>query len=333
MKTVVSLQDLVDSEIRPQPLVDEYHRLLQRDLRARWRPDTLRDVPCPGCGNSESTPAFAKFDAHYRECTRCRSLFVSPRPDEAALVAFYREAESAGFWRTHVWPMTAASRLDKLARPRAEWVLEGLAEYAPAASRGVDLSPYGRPVAEELARAGKEMRSAGWVADLDSGEDAVVPASPAVSGQLPALGPCDFVTAFDVFDRAAEPRALTSALERTIAPGGLLFLTATNADGFDVRVLWDRAAVFAPPDKLNVLSIDGLLTLLAAPAWEVLEVSTPGMFDVEHVRRAMEADPAAPWPPFVRALMRRGPRALEDFQEYLQRHRLASFARIVARRR
>jgi SAM-dependent methyltransferase len=174
-----------------------------------------------------------------------------------------------------------------------------------------------------------------WLADLD------VPRAPAGARVQPLTldtlaqaGPADFVTAFDMIDRAPDLPALASRLARVLRPGGLLFLTAPNADGFDLQVLWDRYPALTPPDKLNVLSIAGLQRRLAAPDWELLEVSTPGMFDVEQVRRVVEAAPRAEWPRFVRTLLTaRDSGAQRDFQEYLQRHRLASFARVVARRR
>ena len=37
--------------------------------------------------------------------------------------------------------------------------------------------------------------------------------------------------------------------------------------------------------------------------WELLELSTPGMFDVEIVRRAVEANPSGEWPRVLRALV------------------------------
>jgi hypothetical protein len=251
-------------------------------------------------------------------------------------VAFYRDAASARFWREQVWKQTEAARLEKIIQPRADWVLEGLAEHAPDATTGLDLSPLGGPLVDALCAGGRRrMTAGGWAADLDS---AHAPSSARVQplslDTLASAGPVQFVTAFDVIDRAPDVAALVDGLAQAIAPGGLLFLTAPSADGFDLQVLWDRAPSLVPPDKLNVLSIDGLQRRFAAPVWELVEVSTPGMFDVEQVRRAVVAAPNAPWPRFVVKLVTaRDAAAQRDFQEYLQRHRLASFARVVARRR
>jgi SAM-dependent methyltransferase len=333
MKTVVSLQDLLELEIRPEGLFAQYYEQLARDVAHCWA-GPVQDAPCPGCGSHDRAPAFHRGPAEYVECRRCGSLFVSPRPDERALVAFYRDAASARFWREQVWPQTAAARLEKIVQPRADWVLDGLAEHAPGATTGLDLSPLGGPLVEALCRdSRRRMIAGGWAADLDAAH-APSPArvQPFTLDTLPLAGAVEFVTAFDVIDRAPDVAVLVDRLAQVIAPGGLLFLTAPNADGFDLQVLWDRAPSLVPPDKLNVLSIEGLQRRFAAPAWELIEVSTPGLFDVEQVRRAVAAAPGAPWPRFVTKLVARDAAAHRDFQEYLQRHRLASFARIVARR-
>ena len=73
--------------------------------------------------------------------------------------------------------------------------------------------------------------------------------------------------------------------------------------------------------------------LLERHGFELLEFSTPGMFDVEIVRRAILSDPDADWPRSIRYLVEnRDENALNALQEYLQRFRLSSFARIVGRK-
>jgi len=105
------------------------------------------------------------------------------------------------------------------------------------------------------------------------------------------------------------------------------------ASGFEIQTLWERSPTIIPPDKLNLPTVAGLQQIFAAPTWELLELSTPGMFDVEMVRRAIEAEPDAPWPRVVRALVERtdaaGRTALD---ELLQSRRLTAFARLVVRK-
>jgi hypothetical protein len=66
----------------------------------------------------------------------------------------------------------------------------------------------------------------------------------------------------------------------------------------------------------------------------VVELSTPGVLDVELVRQAVAHDPTIQLHPFFRDLLDRCPReAHEDFQEFLQKHRLSSHLRVAAVKR
>lgn len=319
MKTVVSLQELVDAEIRPGGLIEEFHRLTAEAVATLIR-GPLTDAPCPACSSRSSAPAFDKLGLSYRQCDECASLYVSPRPSAAALAAYHSASAPAAFWRDRILPATRDARTTKLAGPRAEWVVDGLTEHRRGAESGVDASPTGTLVADTVATMQPSVRCVSV--------DALVPGH-SVGGAASA----DFVLAFDVLDRIADPRTFIDQVHSTLTVGGILFLTAPSISGFDLQVLWDRSSTITPPDKLNLLSMAGLRRLFAAPQWEIIELSTPGMFDVENVRRALLADPAGPWPRVVREMvMQENEQARLELQEYLQRYRLASFARLIVRR-
>jgi hypothetical protein len=337
MKTVVSLQELADFEIRPSRLVEEFQARTRDSVTAMVAGGPLADTACQACGEPTSERAFEKLGLVYRRCRRCGSLYVSPRPIASALAAYARSSEASVFWRDQLVRETRAMRIEKLVRPRAEWVLDALAEHLPGAAAGLDVSPQGTLLLAELAAqspALHELTAAHVAADLD-GEPAVpvVTVRPVAVPPLGGPASVDFVTAFDALDRAADVPALVSAVHAVLRPGGLCFVTAPSISGFDLQVLWEQSATITPPDKLNLLSIDGFSRLFAPPAWEILELSTPGMFDVENVRQAVAESPGAGWPRVILELvMQRDDRARLELQEYLQRHRLASFARFVVRR-
>ncbi len=318
-KTVVSLQELVDVDIRPGRLVEEFHKLTRSSV-AVLAQGPLVDVSCPACANAESRVAFEKLGLTYRQCDACRSLFVSPRPALAALIAYYHSSPAAIFWRDRLLRETHETRRSKLARPRAEWVIDGLAEHRPNALDGLEVSSQGSVLIEELGTLSPalHMRTASAVA----------------AGPLGAPASVDFVVAFDALDRVADVPAFVNAAHIALRPGGVFFVTAPSISGFDLQVLWDRSPTILPPDKMNVLSIAGLSRLFGAPFWDVIELSTPGMFDVENVRHAIAAEPAADWPRAIRELVTESSDdARREFQEHLQRSRLASFARLIVRRR
>src|SRR3970282_2727483 len=88
----------------------------------------------------------------YLECDHCRSVYVSPRPPEEALVDFYRNSRSARFWREQILPETKETRRAKVFRPRAQWVLNVLDRYRPGARLGIVVGYHNGLLVEELAR-------------------------------------------------------------------------------------------------------------------------------------------------------------------------------------
>ena len=278
------------------------------------------DAPCPGCGGGTASIAFEKLGLTYRSCGDCGSLFLSPRPAAEALATHARTSPAATFWRNRIPGEIQTARFEKLIRPRAQWVAEALAEHNPGASTGLDLSTQGPA----------------FLAELTAAYPALHRVSPveATRAAWPEMTGADFVTAFDVLDRAADVGELVAAVWSVLHPGGLFLVTAPCISGFDLQVLWERSTAILPPDKLNLLSIAGFTRLFGPPRWEVIELSTPGMFDVENVRQAMLLAPDAEWPRGIRDLVQQPDAdARLEFQEYLQRRRLSSFARLVVRRR
>jgi len=339
MKTVVVEQVLLESEIKPSALLDEYRRLVEADVRAGLAdPGRLVPAACPGCRAEPGRPAFRKAGLAYIECAACGSLYVSPRPGEEDLIRFYRDSAAARFWRERLLPATRETRREKMVRPRIQWLLDVADRHVPGARLAILDGHHTDLFVEELTREGRAPFAvvlASPLADLELGGRSFpdVALHPTLLGDLPSIGPADLYLAFDLLDRCPDPDGLLAAARDALAPGGLVLATTLLGSGFDVQVLWERSGTIYPPERMNLLSVEGLLALVGRHSFEVLELSTPGTFDVEIVQRAIRADPEGSWPRFIRYLVQnRNEGALLAFQEYLQRYRLSSFARIVLRK-
>lgn len=338
MKTIVSVQEVSEFDLKPPAAVAQWHVLVEAEISQRWadRSGWAR-VDWPTGRPEDEIPALERYGFAYVESPVCGSLYTPVRPSEDELWAWYRESAPARFWREQLLPASELARRENITRPRADWVLDGIAEYMPTARRLLDVSTNGRGLIDLVAAESSGLQqivAAGMIADLEGVSTARIHVQPTRMADLSGHGPADVIVAIDALDRAADLGALIRAFDRSLAPGGVIFATTPVASGFEVQTLWERSTSVLPPDKLNLPSVAGLQLLFAAPTWELLELSTPGMFDVEMVRRAIVLAPDAPWSRVVRALVERtdvaGRTALV---ELLQSLRLASFARLVARKR
>ncbi len=329
MKNIVIFDDYHMRDLKPPELLKRYLELTERDVREMLVPAATVEVPCPGCGSDEAAEAFEKFGMTYRECSACGSLYVSPRPDDAALARYDADSEARRYWRETLAPGSGAARHEKIVKPRSEWIVDSTREHMPGARALADISTA----------------QAGYVAEL-AGEGAferIVLVDPVVEPPVDAVGVTvarggspdggvDVVTLLEVADRTSDVDGLFARVAGMLQPGGLVFATAVLASGFDIQSLWDHAENIYPPDRLNVLSADGLRALARRCGFEALEFSTPGILDVEIVAATLERDPSAPVPRWVRLLLTRDEHARRAFQQFLQAELLSSYGRVVLKR-
>jgi SAM-dependent methyltransferase len=143
----------------------------------------------------------------------------------------------------------------------------------------------------------------------------------------------DVITMFEVLDHTSDPDALMKRVSGFLKKGGLCFLTAILASGFDLQMLWDKAENIFPPDRLNVFSVEGLKSLFMRHNLECLEFSTPGILDVEIVAKAMERYPDFHIPKFFEYILNnRDEECKINLQEFLQNNLLSSYGRILVRK-
>ena len=327
-KHTVLSSGLHDADIRPPALLNEFKRLSLRDA-AHFLGDesTWESVACTGCGEDRPKPAFVKEGFPYSQCRHCSSLYVNPRPRAADVTRYYAESDASRFRVAQFSEASASQRRIHLVRSRASWIAQVADTHLSHEELTYgDWETYSPAILEEVAEQGRFGACIGIspVVPLEGVAGAARPED------LPLL---DALSAFEKLEHQPTPEQFLQTLCERLKPGGLLFLTTRTCSGFDLQVLWDKAPYIFVPEHMNLLSIEGLELLLQRCGLELIELSTPGQLDVELVLQALAADPSVVLPPFVQPLLtQRGSLAHQDFQAFLQKHRLSSHVRLVARR-
>lgn len=340
MKNIVIFDDYHERDLKPPELLREYLRLTEQDVRTYLLGGALEPVVCPGCLTEETLGGFDKFGLTYVECANCHTVYVDPRPSDADLDRYARESEARRFWREELAARTGSARREKIVKPRFEWIVDTAREYLPDAAHYLDVATAQQGYVEELAAVGFFTTST----LLDPALDLDLDASDAGAGagvrvaHTGDLGPgdegsIDAASLMEVTDRTADVEALMRRVRGLLRPDGLLFVTAVLASGFDLQTLWDKADNLFPPDRLNAFTVEGLGTLLERHGFEVLELSTPGILDLEIVAQAARLRKDVRLPRFVLEIIRRDdPELARAFTAFLQEHLLSSYGRVVARR-
>ena len=334
MRRVVVVDDLREFEIRPQENFEHYVRLVEQAaeslLAERDRFEEL--AVCPACGESALEPAFSKLGFQYVRCRDCRSLYVSPRPTEEMLKAFYTSSQAISFWNENVAAATSDARSKYVFLPRAQWLMDMVQENGQRLDVILDFnSKY-----PEFLRAVRKytpfdsrlsFRPMEHVIDTCRLNEFIV------VGEIPRRE-AGVVTAMEVLERVHDPWQVVAIFGEVLIEGGLLFLTTMSSSGFDIQVLGEHAPNLIPPTHLNLLSVEGVTTLFERRGFDVVELSTPGRLDIEMVVSVAKRYPDLSLPPWIDDLVRRrGERVHRAFQEFLQTARLSSHLRLVARKK
>lgn len=79
---------------------------------------------CPVCSSDtgDSTDEVSIYGAPYVRCSTCAHVYVSKRPTAAALERFYRKSTS--YASTYVDANSAQRRIEQIAKPKLDWVLD-----------------------------------------------------------------------------------------------------------------------------------------------------------------------------------------------------------------
>jgi hypothetical protein len=337
MKSILLVDHYAEVDVKPTDMLETYIRLTSENVGQMIARTNLNECICPGCGDDTNPEAFQRFGLTYVACPNCRTLRVSPRPDESAIADYYANSEAEVYWRDELSSSTADARMERIVVPRFDWIIDSTQQYLPDAAHIVDLGTHQQTYVQALAGMNRFSRKTvlNPICPIDPGSLAsdisVVHGDP---DEVLAAGSVDALALFEVLDRTADVDGLMEAAQRMLRPSGLAFVTGILSTGFDIQTLWEKASNIFPPDRLNVFSVEGLTQLLEKHGFEVLEFSTPGMFDFATVAHALETDPNVAVPRFVSYMIEnRGAEGRQRFQEFLQMNLLSSYGRVLIQRR
>ena len=329
-----------ESEIRPQKLFNQYLELARKDTQ-RFFSDHSQfvAVACPGCGSQACEKALVKLKFRYMLCSKCASLYLSPRPTMEMYERYYQAAESVKFWSSHFFKETAEARRKAIFRPRAQLVAEwqkknesdlrsselfadigsGYAIFLQEIKRlGLFDQIVGIEPEANLARVGREQ---GFTI-LEKNIEAID------QGEVDA----DFATAFEVLEHVFDPQKFLNAAGRILRPGGTLMFTTLTVSGFDIQVLWEHSKSVYPPHHINLLSTLGMRELVSRSGLQIVDLSTPGELDVDIVRNIYRENPDIALPRFIASVIDAPEDVRARFQNFLKSNELSSHIRVIAKR-
>ncbi len=309
--------------VKPLEALGRYRDHCLSETRKAMEKGAVRRTASPVTGSP--LQPFGKVGSfEYLICPDTGSLFLAdlPRPEEwaALLGRIHRHRHSPGGFHSEI----AVSRGANVHQPKVEWILETLA-----------LQGIRRPALLEAGMPPSDLAGLLTQSGAFSRVECVEETALAQGGaplQASLEGAFQVVVLPESLDRSDDPAGLLKRAIACLSRGGLLFLTALVASGFDLQALGVENQYLYPPDRTNCLTLAGLRRLLEGLKFDLLEVSTPGVLDVEIVQAHWARDPSLPLSRFERSVVLSDEPTRRAFQAFLQERALSSYARVAARK-
>ena len=330
---------LSENELCPADLLAGQEAAFQADIeRLRTRAAEFIPVPCPACGSDVHEPALKKFGFPYVSCTRCRTLYLNPRPTPAIMADYYADSENYKYWQKHIFPASEETRREKLHKPWLEKVLAYCAQNRIARGDLLEIgSGYGTFC--DLAQSSGRFKSVTAVEPTPEMAQACRERGlQVISKRFEDITPeeisrPDVIVAFEVLEHLFDPGSVLTQCHALLKPGGLIVISCPNGLGFDIALLQDKSLAI-DVEHVNLFNPQALRSLVQAKGFEVLDVSTPGRLDVEFVRDAvLRGEYELPDADFFRKVI------LDDFdtlgwsfQQFLAENQLSSHMWLIARK-
>lgn len=335
MRQVVMMDDFREIELWPSKLFDKYLELTKMEVKKIFSDNGLVDVACPACGSYGKRKAFTKYGMTYNECINCQTLYVSPRPNEEQIYNYYANSKAADFWYSEIIKNTLKNRDVHQSIPRAMWIANLVEEFFEEPDVFISLNSISQSLLEEINRLNlfnTKLIYKPFIKDLSSftrRSNFKIINDDANLNNINA----NAASAFGVMERVFSPKKFLDTAKSFLVKNGLFFVTTSTISGFDLQVLWDKSKTIFPPDRINLISIEGLTILFEKNGFEIVELSTPGQLDVELVKNSFKNDKSIDLSRFMSYLIeKRDEYAHRSFQEFLQHYNLSSHVRIAARK-
>lgn len=234
--------------------------------------DVIEKRSCPACGASSIARELGhKSGFDLLRCAACQTLYTKSLPSTETAEdydGYYSEAN-----------LSVASFIHQ----RLDEIVADFAAYKQGDKQQggclLDIGFGAGSLLQAAARAGWE--ATGIEVSRTAVEHIRRQGFQAFCGELSAAGfpsnHFDVVTASEVVEHVAEPKALIAEIARVLRPGGLLWATTPHGRGLSARALGLNWSVVSPPEHLQLFSPQGIRNLLTTAGFRHVTVATRGV--------------------------------------------------------
>lgn len=266
--------------------------------------DAKRDmqVSCPLCQSSKYSFAFDKYSFHYLQCNDCMSLYIQNilQKDEISKYEHSLEQEVYG---TEEYKNYLEFLSNKIS-----FDLELTFSRLFAKKQGLNVAYYGNK--GMVYKTGLKKFNIKSFDCLGASKKSHY----------------DLIIVDHYIEKSQDLNSFIKEMKSLLADDGFLYITIRVGSGIDILTLWEDSKIY--PIEHNVLcSVDGIKSLLNNNYFNIKELNTPGVLDVNNILKTESRN----IPRFLTYLKGSdNSNLIDEFQIFIQKNLLSSFAIVIA---
>lgn len=270
--------------------------------------DTIKFLQnkCPACESEQYNFAFDKYNFHYVQCEKCMSLYIQNRISEKDFIR-YEKYLMKKIYSTDKYDQYSNALSEKISSE-----LELTFSRLFSKNKTLDVAYLGK----------KSKVYKNILKDFSISFDTIEATQGLVKNKY------DLIVIDHVIEKSNDLNLLMQNINASLKENGIIYTTMRVGSGIDILTLWGDSKVY-PLEHNNLLSTDGIKFLLEKNNFIIKELNTPGVLDIDNILKTKSENK----PKFLDYLNKLDNlKAIEEFQIFVQKNLLSSFATIIAQR-
>jgi len=262
---------------------------------------------CPACKSSKYNFAFDKYSFHYVQCQECMSMYIQNRLEENE-VKEYEE-----YLKKELYNTLQYNKYLNLLSEKISFEME--LTFSRLFNKKQFLN---------IAYLGNKNKVYENVFKEFSTDFNVVESIKQLKNQK-----YDLIILDHFIERSNNVEMIMYDINNKLKDNGIVYLAMRVGSGIDILTLWDDSKVY-PLEHNNLFSINGIKILLEKNNFNIKELNTPGVLDIDNILKTQSKH----IPKFLMYLNSlNNKKVLEEFQAFIQKNLLSSFTTIIAERK
>lgn len=326
---------LKEYDIRPK--VDlNYNReiLYYEDLEIFFRnyKNKFKEADCVACSSKMHFHLIEKDGFHYRQCSECKTVFISPRPDNEALDWWYSASQTKHAMK--ILEKTKNKRI-LIYKERIQKLLSRIDSNIKSV---LDIGCSSGIFLETFKSINPELNFFG----IDSNKDSIMLAKrkkldckniTVENFAKITKSRYDLILALEVFEHLTNPVNTLKAISRLLGSSGYLYFTIPNYYGYDFLEIGEIYRNLLGPGHLNYYNPHSIQILLKKNYFKEIKVFCDGILDtsiVENYHHEKKKIQDGFWK-YIYDNKNKYSEFLNEFQKMLIKYKLSGNMTIVAK--